>query len=406
MADRRAAVLPGATAAVGLQMAASLAFVGLLLGLTAFTAVATAQSTKRTPGPHPTVPPIGASAIPDAPSYEPPVPPPQVRSASGPSKRIVHYRQKPRHVRRFWTPRRIGLARSNPRPVPVERHEAGSEVHDPSNKSPNYDKRHDPRINYPIYNVTSAGYLSGNGYDKRIGRLYYSVQGDPNRVGSCSATLVARNLLITAAHCVSGLENFVWDSGQIGNQAPGGVWSAPINGADYFLAYDQGWNGQRPGYPVDYAVLTLKRNSAGYYPGDYWGWFPIQTSFAATNVLQEGYPAEGIFEPNCPTPSSASYPSCYVFMNWSPIATWYAYSSGWYEYVIGGYTNGGASGGPMLQNTGGQWYVRGVVSHGDNNIWACPSTSFCAGRRYLGRNIWSPYFNSYVTYLWGLHAMT
>ena len=68
----------------------------------------------------------------------------------------------------------------------------------------------------------------------------------------------------------------------------------------------------------------------------------------------------------------------------------------------------GASGGPLFQLVSGTWYVRGVVSHGDeSNIVTCNAAgqTWCAGRRYYMRNIWSPYLNDYVITLWNRYAV-
>ena len=314
----------------------------------------------------------------------PPGPPPgrasgEVAPPPGLDDTVVHLRQDPKEVDAYWTPERLARARSNPAPLP-----GGPDT--------DFD---DSGVVYPGYDSYQSGYLPAASYDARVGRLYYTVGGVPN---SCSATLVARNMLITAAHCVSGRANFIWEAGQIGGQTSG-TWAA--SGVDYYLAYDEGWP------PLDYAVVILPPTAEGYYPGDYYGWFPIYAGTANAPVLMEGYPAEGWFESNCPAYTNAAYPSCYVWYNYSAIFNYYNHqNSGWYEYVIGGYINGGASGGPFFQYINGQWYVTGVVSHGDNTIVNCAEVGVPGCARWFGENTWSPYFNQWVIDLWRAYAVT
>ncbi|GAB6984651.1 trypsin-like serine peptidase [Nocardioides pyridinolyticus] len=333
-----------------------------------------------------TVTAVGWHAWVIPPPPTPPGPPPGDRTGKvapppGHDKQVVHLTQNPSKVREFWTRARLARARAHPVPLPGLPGLPGA-------------TRDDPSLVYPAYDSYQSDYLPAGSYDARVGRLYMS---NAQSVGSCSATLVARNLLITAAHCVSGMTNFVWEAGQVGGQTSG-TWVA--SGADYYVAYDQGWA------PLDYAVVVLPPTSQGYYAGDYHGWFAIYAGTANAPVLQEGYPAEGWFTGNCPSYGAAGYPSCYAYYNYSAIFNYYDHQgSGWYEYAIGGYTNGGASGGPFFQYINGQWYVTGVVSHGDNTIVSCADAGVFGCTRWFGRNTWSPYFNQWVIDLWRTYAV-
>src|SRR5438105_12305989 len=56
---------------------------------------------------------------------------------------------------------------------------------------------------FPIWNV---GYLKSSDYDQAVGRLY-SVLPDGQSIAECTATVVAVNVVLTAAHCVHDLSS-------------------------------------------------------------------------------------------------------------------------------------------------------------------------------------------------------
>ncbi|HSE69329.1 MAG TPA: trypsin-like serine protease [Nocardioidaceae bacterium] len=282
------------------------------------------------------------------------------------TQQVAGHRQEPGQVRRYWTRERIVQARANPVALLGG---SGTDFHD-SERS------------YPDFGAYQSGYVPDSRYDHRVGRLYMTFGGLPS---SCSASLVARNVLITAAHCVVGADNLTWESGKVGSSTSR-RWAA--DQVNWYAPYEeQGWR------PLDYAVVSLAPDAQGVHAGDVAGWFPIRAGTAPGPVLMEGYPVEGWFETGCPPTGS----TCRAWYNWSAISSYHDYAdSGWYEYAIGGYVNGGASGGPFLQHVGGTWMVTGVVSHGDSTIVSCAEVGMSGCLRWYGRNTWSPYFNSWV----------
>lgn len=140
---------------------------------------------------------------------------------------------------------------------------------------------------------------------RAAGKLFFLDGGDPY---VCSASLIDRGLVVTAAHCVSEygknrmFSNWRFVPGYRDGATPFGVWEAA---KAYVLdAYPTGTG------PCDYgvvcrddvALLVLKPNTdpadnKPYFAGDRTGWFAYAsgptsfTSSGATHITQLGYPA-------------------------------------------------------------------------------------------------------------------
>jgi V8-like Glu-specific endopeptidase len=178
------------------------------------------------------------------------------------------------------------------------------------------------------------------------GRLFFKIGSD---TFVCSASLIKRGVVVTAAHCVAnyGKKQFYsgWQfvPGYRNGVAPYGVWT--VKKAYVATAYYNGTDSCAVAGVVcqdDVAVLVLNASSAGAYIGTTIGWYGYGwngygfTSNALTEVTQIGYPVcldSGLFmERN----DSYGYRS----------------SSNSNNTMIGSLMCGGSSGGPWLVNFG------------------------------------------------------
>ena len=116
--------------------------------------------------------------------------------------------------------------------------------------------------------------------------------------------------------------------------------------------------------PLDFALLVIPPTNTGKYIGDQVGWHGVYGGYVQGPIYQVGYPSEGWWELN----GRCGTDFCDAYYQYSPQRDYYSPQDGWWEESFGGWTNGGASGGPIFQYVGGQWLMTSVVSHGDNTI--------------------------------------
>jgi hypothetical protein len=134
------------------------------------------------------------------------------------------------------------------------------------------------------------------------GRLTF--QDSNNNSYYCSASLIKRGLVVTAAHCVAlwgtssqWYHNWQFTPGYRSGVAPYGIWT--VSQARVKTAYHNGTDGCAvPGVvcPDDVAILTLNTDSSGNYAGTYTGWYGYGWNGygfvnGLTHITQIGYPA-------------------------------------------------------------------------------------------------------------------
>lgn len=237
------------------------------------------------------------------------------------------------------------------------------------------------------FSVTGEDYLRGSQpYGPAIGRLfaYSEVAGET----WCSASVVARNMVLTAGHCVFSREfgvdydYFSFFPGQYGEINPYGQWSGGVSyfWPEYTTTY------QEASWPYDYAIVAFPpREEDGQSIGDVVGWYPILANYPQDGQYYSiGYPSGGSFGANCQAES------CWAYYCWSPLGASEAFEGGWYTVGFGCHTHKGASGGPVFKQYGDTWYVVSV-----NSMMNEPATG--EERLY---NVWGPYFNDWTISLY------
>jgi hypothetical protein len=245
---------------------------------------------------------------------------------------------------------------------------------------------------FPIW---SQGYASPS---KAIGRLVFWVPR-AQRWAGCSATMVARNLAVTAAHCVqddqdgTSYTNFAFFAGLYGTSVTGGTFTNVVDWVQPAINGVPAWLVSGVGYSGDYAFVRFGP-TGGQYPGDITGWYNMAVG-AARWMLSYGYPSEGsFFSKYC---AAASDVVCYPYQTWGAWGGYYNHGrSGWWEMGWGSDMSGGSSGGPVFAVLNGAWYIVSVNSNGQTTICDKPNTDprVCpSGFRRDTLNMWGPYFN-------------
>lgn len=192
------------------------------------------------------------------------------------------------------------------------------------------------------------------------GKLFFNIDGSTY---VCSASLIKRGVVVTAAHCVSeyGTRRFYTDfrfvPGYRNGVAPYRVWTASTIWVP--SGYLHGAAGQcaatAPGVICkdDVAVIELAPQANPTYPGTSTGWYGYGwnrsgfTSAGLTHITQIGYP-------------SALDNGLYMQRNDSQ--GFIGSSSLMGNTIIGSLMTGGSSGGPWLNNFGNAPTLYGISS--------------------------------------------
>jgi V8-like Glu-specific endopeptidase len=181
---------------------------------------------------------------------------------------------------------------------------------------------------------------------RAAGKLFFNIGTD---TFVCSASLIKRGVVVTAAHCVANFgqnqfySNWQFVPGYRNGDAPFGVWSA--RGALLLTSYLTGTDPCAVAGIVcldDVAVLVLNTSDAGAYPGTETGWYGYGwNGFGFTGNLLGQITQIG-------------YPGCLDNGAYMEVNNSYGYiSSGLaYNIIIGSLMCGGSSGGPWLVNFG------------------------------------------------------
>jgi Trypsin-like peptidase domain len=214
----------------------------------------------------------------------------------------------------------------------------------------------------------SRGVLTWAGWPSQtlanVGRLY-AMNADLTRVlSTCSATVVARNVVLTAGHCVSQPNGAYWPNllfvpGQTWNAsnphnivAPYGVWQA-----NNWWARDDFRKGTSR--DLDWGLIEMKPRSDGALIGDVTGSSSIQVGITynqGARIYSMGYPATGFW-----ATAAGEYGNGQFACDSAWDGAWNYGPSQVIRLTFGCTMNGGASGGPVfVQLSDGRWVIGGV----------------------------------------------
>jgi hypothetical protein len=197
---------------------------------------------------------------------------------------------------------------------------------------------------------------------------------------SCSGTVVAINIVLTAGHCIYGYDesrgvrdwhfNYEFIPSKWGDSEPYGRFTARQQTVwPYWQHTDF--------MPLDYGFLVMNQNV-----GSVVGYAGIVTQ-AIGDYWSLGYPGTGWY-----SQWGGVYPY-WVYSPYSAYGTYFIGSNAWYDIGMGNYMTGGSSGGPWFFHYNNSWnYVASLNSH-------CWPSGCNVGNdtNVYSRNMWGPYFN-------------
>jgi hypothetical protein len=267
-------------------------------------------------------------------------------------------------------------------------------------------------FNEPLY-AGSWGYAADTP-PAATGRVFGwdLVNGGWQRSGPCSGTVVGPDIVLTAAHCLTGTaangpyEAFSFVPQLRGNSAPKGEWLAAGDRAWVDQLYHDGTRANAAwSMAFDYGFIKLDPvSNGGKRVHDYTGSFPIRMEAARSTASKYavGYPVEGMYDSQVGGYCSRWSWECYpTFCNsWNGDS--YHFGNGWYALGFGCQLNGGMSGAGTFAPINGKWYVVSLVTNGGyiygSNNQQCAVRFGCS---WYMRNAWGPEFRQgYLDALW------
>ena len=245
-----------------------------------------------------------------------------------------------------------------------------------------------PRLgasNQTGFGPRGAGWLPYRNLPIQVGALH-TFDRDGQRMFSCSGTVVARDLVLTAAHCLHYqgrvARSYRFWPDLYGNQARYGAWEG-YDGA-FVPRYWVDHEPRQTAFLYDFALIRLRPNAQGRHIGDVVGSLPILLDASSVTLPKYsiGYPVEGWFAATN-RPFGAAFPYyCY-----DDDRGRFQHGGGWTSLAWGCYFSGGKSGGPVLAWWNGRWHVSSVVSSG-GRIEDCQTWGIAAGSCASTRGVW------------------
>ncbi len=241
------------------------------------------------------------------------------------------------------------------------------------------------------------GYLTAAQAPAFVGQLVinafdYATNGTQYR---CSGTVVARDVILTAGHCVldfpaaDGSSPLPLQAVKV-SFTPGlygasglGVWQTASK--DDIYPSPGFFNDLRADTPEvnavdettnDWALIKLAPNSSGQHIGDVTGFVPVAPNLGRAPLAKMSvhYPAGGFFSEHCRSGSSLSCQPVFCTSPNPPVFS--ADKPNRYVVSIGCPLMNGSSGGGVFSFYNGQWWVVSVISRGpDSRIDGEPNDS-------------------------------
>ena len=198
--------------------------------------------------------------------------------------------------------------------------------------------------------ATSEGYLSATYPYRTVGRLTFQLGSG---TASCSASLIRRSVIVTAAHCIQNFgsgENifstWTFTPAFYDGSAPYGSWSwvVLVRPSSWVNGTDTGSGAARNN---DLAVIALGKNSSNQFIGDITGWLTYGwNNYSFVSSTLTGNLAVAAL-------SSLGYPGLLddgLIMQRTDGPSYLTTVSGAEQIYQGSTFTGGASGGPWIAN--------------------------------------------------------
>ena len=257
----------------------------------------------------------------------------------------------------------------------------------------------------------SYGFVSFNSRPGPVGFLIGMriVSGVVTGGETCSATLVGRRFVITAAHCLMDDNGGRWNAFRFyPAHFPGEA--REFYASDFIVAWPAYHPGASNSIYLDYGLVRLTQTN-GNWPGDRYGWYGTytygtvssQTYRQGVNYAWDerrhiyGYPTEGWF--GLYSRVTNLVPSVRPWVCSSSDGALFNGGGGWWLFATGCVHAGGMSGGPIFAVRNGEWKVIGVNSSGQWNVrvscgqsnWPYTYPCLSSGSRNVSvfRNSWA-----------------